>query len=88
MSKSKYYYHPQSDFFRRFNMPAPSTISHGLEEDIKEKLTELKPNSWRLEGNKLIGETEMGPLVNFIPTNYILEGTDDNGLPIFRNLDE
>lgn len=81
------YYHPQTDFFRKFSMPAPQTITHGTEDDVKEKMTELKPTKWRLEGNKLIGDTEMGPLVNFIPSNYILKGTDSKGMPILEKLD-
>jgi len=86
MSKSKKYYHPQTDQYRKWGLEPPETIPHGTEGEIKEKLTRLKPNSWRLEGNKLIGETEMGPLVNFIPTDYILTGTK-NGLPIFKKID-
>ena len=49
-------------------------------------MKQLKPNSWKLEGNKLIGETEYGPLVQFIPTDRVLTGTDDNGLPIFKQI--
>lgn len=86
MAQSKKYYHPQHDFFTKRNLPPPTTVSHGLEDDISKKLVELKPNSWRLEGNKLIGDTEMGPLVQFIPTNYICKGTDDSGLPILEKI--
>ena len=81
------YFHPQSDFFRKYNLTPPEAITHGTEEDIKIRLTELLPNSWRLEGNKLIGETAMGPLVNFIPTDYILTGTNDKGLPVFQKIE-
>ena len=83
---SKKYFHPQSDFFRKFNMPAPESISHGTIEDVTDKLEKVKPHSWRLEGNKLIAKTEIGELVNFIPTNYILTGEDSEGLPIFRKV--
>lgn len=83
---SKRYYHPQTDFFAKRNLAVPSTVSHGTEDDISQKLQELKPNSWSLEGNQLIGETEMGRLVQFIPTDYILIG-NENGLPKFRKVD-
>ena len=67
--------------FSKWGKEPPRSYSHGTIEDIRGNLKRLQPNSWRLEGNKLIGQTEMGELVQFIPTNYILEGTDDQGLP-------
>lgn len=83
---SKKYYHPDSDFWRKYKMDAPEAISHGTESDIKDKMVKLQPNVWRLEGNRLIGETEMGELVNYIPTNVILVG-QENGLPVFKEVD-
>lgn len=68
-------------------MDAPETITHGTEDDIRDKLVKLKPTVWRQEGNKLIGKTQMGTLVNFIPTDYILQGTDEDGNPILEKLD-
>ena len=55
-------------------------------EDLEKNMKKLKPNSWRLEGNKLIGETEFGPLVNYIPTDYICKGSDADGLPILEKV--
>jgi hypothetical protein len=85
MSKAKKYYHPDSDFYSKHNIAPPEAIAHGTEDELE--FVQLKPNSWRLEGNKLIGDTEMGELVNLIPPNYILTGTDDEGTPIFKKLD-
>lgn len=67
-------------------MEAPETIAHGTVDDIKDKMEKLLPNSWRLEGNRLIGETSMGTLVNMLPTDVILVGEKD-GKPIFRKVD-
>ena len=80
------YFHPQKDFFDRIKMPVPEAIPHGTEEDIAEKLKPVKTSTWRLEGNKLITETDQGNLVNFIPTTHILVGTDDNNMPIFKKI--
>ena len=73
-------------FYRKHGQQPPKTFSHGTEDDIKENMQLLRPNSWRLEGNKLIGETEHGPLVQIIPTSHILVGTDDDGLPILKQI--
>lgn len=83
---AKKYYHPDSDFWRKYKMQVPETIPHGTTEDISEKMEKMMPNSWRLEGNRLIGETKMGELINIIPTDYILVGSE-NGLPVFRKVD-
>jgi hypothetical protein len=73
-------------FYRKHGKEPPKSFSHGTEAEIQENLQLLKPNSWRLEGNQLIGETELGPLVQTIPTDRILVGTDDDGLPVFRKV--
>lgn len=80
------YYHPDTDFIRKLGAAPPVAIPHGTDEDIRDKLTPLKPNSWKLEGNKLTGMTEMGLLVQMIPTDYILTGTDEKGLPVFKKV--
>lgn len=80
------YYHPDTDFIRKIGGTPPVAIPHMTEEEIQKNMKELKPNSWKLEGNKLIGETEFGPLVQFIPTDYILTGTDDKGLPVLKKI--
>lgn len=80
------YYHPDHDFWAKRKLPVPSVEMHGTEEDISAHMTKLKPTMWKLEGNKLIGETEMGQLVNFIPSNYILLGTGEDGLPILKEI--
>lgn len=72
--------------FEELGIPAPTSDPHGTEQDIQKNMTRLMPTSWRQEGNQLIGETSMGRLVQTIPTNKILVGTDDKGLPIFRDI--
>lgn len=73
-------------FYRKHGKEPPKHFEHGTEDDIKANMKLLKPSSWRLEGNKLIGETEMGPLVQTIPTDYIMTGVGDDGLPQFAKV--
>jgi phenylacetate-coenzyme A ligase PaaK-like adenylate-forming protein len=66
----------------------PSHTPHGVtSENIGEHMRELLPHTWKLEGNKLTGMTEMGPLVQMIPTDYVLKGMDDSGKPIFAKVE-
>lgn len=80
------YYHPDTDAMRKLDVALPTADSHGTEQEIQENMKQLLPNSWKLEGNRLIGKTELGNLVQTIPTDYILEGTDSEGLPKFRKI--
>lgn len=65
----------------------PVHTPHGVNgDDLHKHMRRLTPYKWRLEGNKLIGETEMGPLIQNIPTTHILTGTDSEGLPIFEKV--
>jgi hypothetical protein len=74
--------------FDKWKKSRPETISHGLSnDDIMSHMKQLRPNAWHLKGNELIGDTDFGALVQRIPTNYILIGSDDEGLPIFRKID-
>ena len=66
---------------------APTHSAHMTDEQIQEHSKKLLPRSWKLEGNKLKGQTDMGELVLFIGTDYILTGTDEQGLPILKKVD-
>lgn len=81
------YYHPQSDQYRKWDLPAPATATHGTEGDIREKMTPMLPAKWRMEGNQLIAETENGTHAQTIPSDRLLVGTDSKGLPIFRKIE-
>ena len=73
-------------WYKKMGVKPPTSEPHGTEDDIKSNLVPLKPKEWRLEGNLLIAETEHGTHAQTIPTNYILTGTDDDGLPIFKKV--
>lgn len=73
-------------WFDKHGVKRPDNIPHVHEADIEKNMQRLMPHSWKLEGNKLIGMTDVGPLVQFIDPNYILTGTDDKGLPMFKKV--
>ncbi len=73
-------------FYRKHGKAPPKHWEHGTEQEIRENMVRLRPGSWRLEGNQLIGQTELGTLVQTVPTDVILTGTDDDGRPIFKKV--
>lgn len=80
------YFHPDHDFYAKHDVTPPSVSPHGTEEDLRDKLKPLKLHSWRQEGNLLIAQSDMGQVVNHIPTDTIMTGLDNNGLPIFAKV--
>ena len=74
-------------WFRKQGKTPPEHISHEMTpDDIKDKVQPLKPTNWRQEGNLLKADTEMGELVQVLPTDRILTGTNDQGLPILKRI--
>lgn len=73
-------------FYRKHGKAPPKHWEHGTEQEIRENMVRLRPGSWRLEGNQLIGQTELGTLVQTVPSDVILVGTDDDGLPMFKRV--
>lgn len=77
----------QLKWYDKVGRARPTHIAHGISSDnLHEHMRQLLPHSWKLEGNLLSGMTDMGPLVQTIPTDYILTGTDDRGLPVFEKV--
>lgn len=75
-------------WFDRQGVKRPEHASHGATPDnLSEKIRKLDVRNWRLEGNILKGDTDMGPFAQTIPTTHILEGVDEQGLPKFRRVD-
>lgn len=76
----------QIEQFRNWGVPLPTRQAHGSDAEIRSNLRQLRPTQWRMAGNRLIGQTEFGELSCFVPTNVILTGTDEDGLPIFKKI--
>jgi hypothetical protein len=77
-------------WFDRMNVKRPAHFLSDL-EDTKEnplhkQLTRLRCSNWRIEGNVLKCDTPEGPLSQTVNTDVICLGTDDNGLPILREV--
>lgn len=72
--------------FEEWGKAPPIHTPHGTTDDIRANMQRLLPKSWKLDGNRLTGMTEMGPFAQFIPTDYICMGTDQNGLPIIQKI--
>lgn len=75
-----------AELYEQEGKELPSSQAHGSDDDIRQKMVKLLPNSWHMSGNQLIGQTEMGRLVQHLPTNYICTGTDEKGLPILKKI--
>jgi len=75
-----------SEWYEKMEVRPPSTAIHGTEDDIKAHLKPVKMWNWKLEGNRLSCDTELGKLVQTIPTDRILVGEDERGLPILRKI--
>lgn len=76
----------QIELFKNWQLPLPTRELHGTPDDIRGNLKSINPRNWRQQGDKLIAETDIGPLINFLPTNIQLQGTDEDGLPTFKKL--
>ena len=80
------YFHPETDAIRKLGAEPPVTETHGTEDDIRANMQTYKPYSWELRGNQLIGYTKLGKVVQTIPSDRILAGTDKDGYPILRKV--
>ena len=83
--------HNENDLksFDKMGINRPSRDKHGedsWENPMSDKLLPGNPRNWRMQGNKLICDTDFGELVKFMPTDVILMGTDDNNRPILKNI--
>jgi hypothetical protein len=78
-------------WFDRKGIQRPTHLPHGVtdtpENPLSEQLERVKCSNWRIEGRKLIADTEHGPLVQWLPTTgYICHGTDKDGYPILTKV--
>lgn len=74
------------DWFIKQQLKPPDAVTHGTDEEIREKLKTLKTWNWKLQGNQLTCQTEMGQLTQTVPTDVILVGEDEKGLPILKKI--
>lgn len=76
--------------YDKWKKARPTHEEHGLkdswENPISEQLHKGNARNWRMEGNKLLCDTDFGPMVQNISTDYICLGTDEKGLPILKKV--
>lgn len=72
--------------YEELGIAPPTKTGHGTEDDMRLNLVKLQPRNWRMEGNQLIADTEMGELVHFLPTDMMCMGMDEDGLPILKKI--
>lgn len=74
---------PKPTKWERLGIEPPEVTNHGVTpDDIRAQMQPAKCWNWRLEGNTLHCDTDLGPMTQTISTDYILRGTDEKGLPI------
>lgn len=75
--------------FKNWQVPLPSRDPHGTDssaQPISSNLQKVELSNWRLKGNKLTADTQFGEYVYLIPSDYIMKGTNDAGLPILEKI--
>jgi hypothetical protein len=77
---------PFTEWYNKMDVKPPDSVTHGTDEDIRSKLKPTKMWGWKLEGNRLSCNTDMGKLVQSIPTNMILVGETPEGMPILQKM--
>jgi hypothetical protein len=73
--------------YEALGVEPPKHSEHGSDADIRANMQRATPIRWFQRGNELVAETELGELVNFIPTDLFITGIDEAGLPILTKRD-
>lgn len=72
------------------NVKRPVHLEHGLEDTaenpLSKQLTRLKTWDWKRDGNMMTCMTNEGMLSQYLDPAYIVLGTDDEGMPIFKKV--
>ena len=66
--------------YEELGVDGPSQLIHDQPQKI------LVTGPWRQRGNHIYREGDGAHFASRIPTGYILEGTDEKGMPILRKL--
>ena len=78
---------PADKYFEKLGISPPTRDNHGTIDDISEQLGRKMKHDWRQRGAVLFCVAcpyEHATEPRF--TNSILQGTDDNGLPILKKI--
>jgi hypothetical protein len=72
--------------YEALGVEPPKHFEHGSDADIRAMMVKAIPIRWFQRGNELVADTELGELVNFIPTDMQLIGVDKDNMPILKKL--
>jgi len=82
-------YHSEAylSWFDKHGHARPEHAEHGSADDISKNLKSVNARNWRMRGaGLLVADTDMGELVQMIPTDYVCHGTDDEGHPVLAKV--
>jgi hypothetical protein len=82
----------RNNWYDRNGVARPQHDAHLTEDEIQKAFDKLRAETvhgnWIQVGNRLTCQKCNPPHTSEpIPTNYLLQGTDDKGLPILKKLD-
>jgi hypothetical protein len=72
--------------YEALGVQGPTRDVHGTDADVRANLVRATPTKWYQRGNELVAETDLGELVNLLPTDVMLTGIDSNNLPILTKM--
>lgn len=81
----------EQDWYTRHGVDKPEHIPFMTEEELEEQFAKIraktKHGKWTQMGNRLTCNNCIPPHTSEpIPVNYLLQGTDDKGMPILTKL--
>lgn len=74
------------ELYQELGLTPPESIKHLTEEELREKLKIEAHHSWKQQGTMLFCNCEIGHHTTNIPPTHILTGTDEQGMPILREV--
>lgn len=80
----------RDNWYDRHGISRPTHIPFMTDEELEKKFAQIRSSTvhgnWTQQGNRLTCNKCELRHSDIIPTNYLLQGTDERGLPIFKKL--
>lgn len=74
------------ELYQELGLTPPESIRHLTEDELREALKTKANHQWKQRGNTLYCQCEVGSHSTQIPTSLMLQGTDEQGMPILKNI--
>ena len=76
--------------YEKLGLEPPEHIPFLTDEELEKEFAKIRKNTvhgdWKQQGNMITCYKCLTPHGDTIPTNFILEGTDKNGMPMLRKI--